>query len=325
MVVPVPGVLFMCYKGLSAAAPLSYAIWSEVGKLAVIVGLGGNMQVISFMNMKGGVGKTTLAVNVAYGLAYFHHKNVLIVDGDPQFNASTYLLDDDDYLAHINDSKKGTIRDIFVPKQPGPVNTTTGVARGVNKSRMSLASCTCRIWSRQEGGKLDLLPSTLQLIDIETSRRQTEARLKTFLKEKATNYDYVIIDCPPTISIFTQAAILASDQYLVPIKPDPLSVIGLPLLERWLEDYTEDAGMTLKPVGLVFTLVRGPPPAKMLDLMRDLRARRQGQVFAATLGLSTVVASSVEHHKPVFLFKKDSKYAKQIISITAEFLKRTGG
>ncbi len=71
------------------------------------------MQVISFMNMKGGVGKTTLAVNIAYGLALLHKKNVLIVDADPQFNATQYLLKIDTCLAHVEDPKKGTLKDIW--------------------------------------------------------------------------------------------------------------------------------------------------------------------------------------------------------------------
>jgi len=67
------------------------------------------------MNMKGGVGKTTLAVNVAYCLAYVHKKKVLVVDGDPQFNTTQYLLDDPVYLKHVQNDRKGTLRDIFVP------------------------------------------------------------------------------------------------------------------------------------------------------------------------------------------------------------------
>ena len=67
------------------------------------------MQIVSFINMKGGVGKTTLAVNVAYGLASLHRKNVLIVDGDPQFNATQYLLETDAYLQHTEDPAKGTV------------------------------------------------------------------------------------------------------------------------------------------------------------------------------------------------------------------------
>lgn len=284
------------------------------------------MQVISFMNMKGGVAKTTLAVNVAYGLAKVHQKNVLIVDGDPQFNASQYLLEDDAYLAHIEDTKKGTLRDIFVSRRPGAVNTTNGTSKHVSKAAMSLASCTCSIFNGGSGkGRLDLIPSTLGLMEIETSKRGTEAKLKTYLREKATGYDYVIIDCPPTISIFTQAAILASDKYLVPIKPDPLSVTGLPLLERWLEEYTDDAGLKLEQVGLVLTLVRGATPQRMSAVMADLRAQRGEDVFTTHLSESTDVAESVEAHKPVFLYKKNCKTAKETLQITEEFLQRTSG
>jgi chromosome partitioning protein len=219
------------------------------------------VQTIAFMNMKGGVGKTTLAVNVSYGLAFGHRQKVLIVDGDPQFNATQSLMDDKKYLAHINDLKKGTIQDVFAPKKAGPVNTVAGSSRQQNKSKMNLADCTFTVFDGGDGrGRLDLLPSTLSLIEIENSPRQTEAKLKSFLKEKASHYDYVIIDCPPTISIFTQAAILASDKYLVPIRPDPLSIVGLPLLERYIEEFTVDAGMKIEQVGLVFTMVRGPLP-----------------------------------------------------------------
>lgn len=283
-------------------------------------------QIISFINMKGGVGKTTLAVNVAYGLASVHKKKVLIVDADPQFNATQYLLDDEVYLEHISDPKKGTIREIFVPRRHGPINTVAGVSKQANKSRMTLKSCTCNIFDGGSGrGKLDLIPSTLGLMDIETSKRLTENKLSSYLKEKADGYDYVIIDCPPTISIFTQAAILASDRYLVPIKPDPLSVIGLPLLERWLDEYTDDAGKDITAVGLVFTLVRGPLPNRMKQVMDELRQQRDGDVFQAYLSQAAAVAQSVEAHQPVFNFRPGSKTSNQILRITEEFLTRTTG
>jgi chromosome partitioning protein len=284
------------------------------------------VQVISFMNMKGGVGKTTLAVNVAYGLATVHKKNVLVVDGDPQFNATQYLVKDDVYLKHLNDDKKGTLRDIFVPRRPGAVSTVEGKSKAVNKAKMPLAACSMPIFNGGNGrGRLDLIPSALQLMDIETSKRLTETKLKAYLQEKATGYDYVIIDCPPTISIFTQAAILASHKYLVPIKPDPLSVIGLPLLERWLEDYTDDAGVKISAVGVVFTLVRGPLPRRMRDVMAELRAERTDEVFTDYLSESTDVAESVEAHRPVFIYKPGSKTGDQVLKITDEFLTRTAG
>jgi chromosome partitioning protein len=284
------------------------------------------MQVVSFINMKGGVGKTTLVVNVGYGLASLHLKKVLIVDADPQFNTTQCLLDTDAYLRHTRDPDKGTLLDIFVPRRPGPISTIEGRTKEINRAKMPLSQCTCVIFDGGPGkGKLDLLPSTLGLMGAETSPRGTEAKLKTYLQEKAGGYDYVLIDCPPTISIFTQAAILASDRYVVPIKPDPLSVIGLPLLERWLEEYTDDAGLKIELVGLVFTLVRSPPPGRMRDLMEELRQKRKDQVFAEHLDQANDVAKSVEARLPVFLYKEDGKAAKQIVKIIDEFLERTAG
>jgi chromosome partitioning protein len=157
---------------------------------------------------------------------------------------------------------------------------SSGISKSINKSKMPLDMCTIRIFDGgSKRGKLDLLPSTLQLIDIETSRRGTESKLKAYLNEKASQYDYVIIDCPPTISIFTQAAMLASDKYIVPIKPDPLSVLGLPLLERWLDEFTEDNGLDLEAIGLVYTAVRGPQPRRMKEIMAEMRKERKRAVF----------------------------------------------
>src|SRR5436190_17379442 len=107
------------------------------------------MQVVSFMNMKGGVGKTTLAVNIAYALAHQHDKRVLLVDGDPQFNATQCLLEDNEYLTHIK--TKGTLKDIFMPRRAGPVSTTSGLAKAVSKVKMGLGECTVQIFTGTYG------------------------------------------------------------------------------------------------------------------------------------------------------------------------------
>lgn len=281
------------------------------------------MQVISFINMKGGVGKTTLAVNVAYGLAAIHKKKVLMIDADPQFNATQYLISDTVYLKHVEDTKKGTLHDIFDPNRAGAVNTVKGSSK-VAKRPLGLQECIIPIYSPgADRGHLHLIPSTLNLMDIETSKRGTERKLDNFIRQKAGGYDYVLIDCPPTVSIFTQAAILASDKYLVPLKPDPLSVIGLPLLEKWLGEFSEDAGKEVDCVGLVFTMIRGPLPSAMRDVITDLERRRKKEVFTARLSVSQDVAKSVEHHQPVFYYKSGCKTGDQIVKITEEFLKRT--
>lgn len=285
------------------------------------------MQTISFMNMKGGVGKTTLAVNVAYTLAQQHDKKVLIVDCDPQFNASQYLLTDDVYLAHLKNPARGTLKDVFIPNQAGPLDTAKGIAKPINKAKLSLGDCTIRVFhSHTKPGVLDLVPSTLSLVEVQNSRRQTEARLKTWLKEKALHYDYVIIDCPPTISIFTEAAILASDKYIVPIKPDPLSVVGLPLLERYIQEFTEDVGMKIEQIGIILTQIRPPAPKIMKEMIDVLRKERKGAVFAEQLNNATCVAASVDAHQPILKYQRSTDKVKmQIIDITSEFIKRTKG
>jgi chromosome partitioning protein len=231
-------------------------------------------------------------------------------------------------MRHVNDPAKGTLKDIFIPKRPGPINTVKGTSKPIDHRKMSLESCSISIYNPGPGrGRLDLIPSSLQLIEIDTSRRGTERKLKHYLHEKAAGYDYVIIDCPPTISVFTMAAILASDKYLVPVKPDPLSVIGLPLLERWLDDFTDEQGIQgkVESVGLVFTMVRGPLPNTMREVMADLRSTRKDEVFDSWLSVATDVAKAVQNHQPVFIYNASSKASRQIRAITEEFLEKTEG
>ena len=280
-------------------------------------------QTISFLNMKGGVGKTTLCVNIGYALAYEHGKKVLLVDVDPQSNASSYLMSGIDYFKHIKNDRKRSVLDIFIPDRIGHISTVSGVKEKSKKGSFSLESFIYNV--NDKNGKFDLIPSTLQLMEIENSQRGTESRLNNFLKEKCSTYDYVLIDCPPTISIFTYAAILSSNKYLVPIKPDPLSTIGLPLLEKWLKERADLAGTKKDSVGIVFCMVRSPLPNAMNDVMKDLREKREDEVFENHLTLSTRVAESVEKNEPIFLYDKNSKWAKETMLITSEFLERIEG
>lgn len=278
-------------------------------------------QIISFINMKGGVGKTTLTVNVGYALAHQHAKKVLIIDADPQFNASTYLMTDTEYLKHTQDKNKRTILDIFLPRRHEGLSTVKGTKKSAKSGKLTLESCIFPVMPHKGGGALDLIPSTLALMEIETSQRGTENRLKAFLQDKKNAYDYILIDCPPTISIFNQAAILASEKYLVPLKPDPLSTIGLPLLERWLEETTDTAGITVEPIGIVFSMVRNTKT--MTRIMAELRAERGEEIFDSSLSQSTDVASSVEKHRAIFLHRPSSKCAGEALEIAEEFLERT--
>jgi len=277
-------------------------------------------RIVSFINMKGGVGKTTLAVNIGYALATEHSQRVLLVDCDPQFNASTYLLPESKYIKHITENKKLSVVDIFLPSRQPPPRTVAVPQPQRPRHFRRLTSYTINVY--KAAGRLDLIASKLELMEAETARRRTEDRLKNFLQEKAGPYDFVLIDCPPTISIFTQAAILASDSYLVPLKPDPLSTIGLPLLERWLSEFTEDAGISLQALGIVFCMVRKPTPRAMQKTMRDIRQQRATAVFNTPLEQSTKVVESVEAHNPIYIHAPHTPWAQQTLDIAQEFLNR---
>ena len=279
------------------------------------------MQVVALMNMKGGVGKTTLAMNIACSLAYTFGKRVLLIDVDPQFNATQSLVRNQTYLAHIGDEKP-TILDIFLPNRPGAVRTVSGTSTP-SRGSISLSECLLNVvGSLANGGRLDIIPSRLALIEVQESQRQTETLLRRFIHEKAQGYDYVFLDCPPTISVFTQAVFLASDKYLVPLKPDPLSVIGLPLLERWLNDYSQITGHNVAKVGLVFTMVTNPHPTQMREVMSQIRVQRRDEVFDAVLSQSTQIASSVSPQMPVSIRKPRSNAAREVTMIAREFLTR---
>lgn len=278
------------------------------------------MQVVALMNMKGGVGKTTLAVYLAHTLAAFHGKKVLLIDVDPQFNATQSLIGNAAYLAHLQ-AEKPTVLDVFLPQRPGGVRTVAGVAPV--RGGLALRDCLLNVMSDPiGGGRLDVVPSHLNLLEVQNSERQTEVLLQRFIEQKATGYDFVFLDYPPTISVFTQAAFLASHKYLVPLKPDPLSVIGLPLLEKWLADYGYITSRTVERVGLVFTMVRNPPPRQMQQVIDDIRRHRGTEVFEGMLSLADAVASSIAPSRPVTIRKPDSKSALEIKAIAEEFLVR---
>ncbi len=207
------------------------------------------MIVISFVNMKGGVGKTTLAVNVADFLSSRNSKRVLLIDVDPQFNATQCLLKGDDYVAYIKGGGT-TVIDIFNYTKAA-VSVVDGKAEKSSKPYENILP-----YNTERG--FDLVPSQLDLFRFEMAPGQgTENRLKNYLNhiKRKDEYDICIIDCPPTPSVWMTSALLASDYYLIPSKPDPISMTGLDLLEGIIKERKENYGCNCQCAGLVLTIV----------------------------------------------------------------------
>jgi chromosome partitioning protein len=161
---------------------------------------------VAVANQKGGVGKSTIAVNLAVGLARRMGDAVLIVDLDPQANATVALIGQQEPTA--------TVYDLLVNAMP---------------AREAIV---------QVEPRLDLLPATLDLAAAEVellSEVGGQLRLKTRLAEIQANYEAVVIDCPPSLGLLTINALAASDRVLVPIVPGVFSLKGLSELQRTVE------------------------------------------------------------------------------------------
>jgi len=220
-------------------------------------------RVICFANMKGGVGKTTLCVNLAFSV-FRQGKKVLVVDNDPQFNATTALMKPQKYIDEVLKNKnQNTVYDIY-EKPP-----RTG---GEKKRNITPEKFFYKTWCmiKDPAIRLDLIPSRIELHDTLRNPSQKEYLLDNFLKRYAEEYDYVFIDCPPTPSVLTMSAFAASDYVLIPVTPDYFSTIGLPQFLGTLESFKEDLHdrHDIRPLGVIFTKV---PRAETPDTSAAMR------------------------------------------------------
>ena len=199
-------------------------------------------------------------------------KKVLVVDLDPQFNASQYLLGSKEY-EDILKSKKPTIWNIFEQGTKTPSGTA---------SKTDPRSVVHRHKRFRSGGCIDLIPSQLELAFSLKNPGQKERHLFRLLEKIGSDYDLVLIDCAPTESVLTTAAYLSSEWLLVPVKPEYLSTIGLPLLVTSMEDFKEEnESSNLQLAGVVFNAASNYLPEERLakDTVRAIAKKQAWHVF----------------------------------------------
>ena len=168
--------------------------------------------------MKGGVGKTTSVVELGTILATEHEKKVLIIDIDPQTNSTFSLIGLDEW-GKIKDT--ATIADVL------------GMNKGLSSRDTEYDIKDAIIENVCEIENLDLIPSHIELtfLDIDLSSEPgRENILSRQIEKLTTNYDFVLIDCPPNLTIAPQNALVVSDHIIVPVSPEFYAAIGLPLL-----------------------------------------------------------------------------------------------
>lgn len=217
---------------------------SALGNDTIPQGADAMATVISLINMKGGVGKTTLAMQLAH-TARTKKMRTLAVDLDPQSNLSQSLLKPQAYIKHLDAAKPtvATLFDDYVPtnsanSSPRTTNINDVIIRGVGH------------WA---DSTLDLIPSRLELSRTLKNPYGKERLLAKALAKIQDQYDLIIIDCAPTESVLTDAAYFASRYIIVPIKPEFMATIGLPLLARSLDEFQrKNDDHEIEIAGLVF-------------------------------------------------------------------------
>jgi chromosome partitioning protein len=243
---------------------------------------GQRTHVLSFINLKGGVGKTTTAVAVAEMLAEEEGKHVLLIDLDPQTNATVTLIAEEQWADM--DRAGRTIAQLFEdhlnPRKPARFDIEVAIAKSVSTVSGGIA-------------RLDLLASSIQLIDIQdripmvamTGNFTTNPLdiLRNALQPVIDRYDYVIIDCPPSLGTVTRNGLRISTGYVIPTIPDIVSTWGLYQIVDSVERFGQLIGHPIPALGIVATKVQQNNLHKRV--LNDLRLARLGR-FAEEGGLS---------------------------------------
>ena len=257
-------------------------------------------RVFAVANQKGGVGKTTTAVNLATALAACK-KRVLLIDLDPQGNASTGLgvsgegRSCNSYHVLLGDAR---LADAAVPSVvPG----------------MSVVP-----------SDVNLSGAELELIDLP----QREQRLATQLGEVRSSYDYILIDCPPALGLLTLNALVAADAVLVPLQAEFYALEGLSHLVRTIQRVKRHLNPGLEIQGIVLTMF--DRRNNLCDMVaRDVRAYMGAAVYDTVIPRNVRVSEAPSHGKPVLLYDFRCAGSQAYISLAREVLQRerawTGG
>jgi chromosome partitioning protein len=245
--------------------------------------------------MKGGVGKSTLCTNLAWHFSAMRNrlKRVLVVDLDPQFNASQYILGVSRYQRDVINSDRPTIWDVFEQQSRAP---------GLRSANRSLMDSIQRIVTFQTGNYIDLLPSQLELNFTLKNPSQKEHLLSNFIADVEGQYDLILVDCAPTESVLTTAAYLTTDSILIPVKPEFLSTIGLPLIRQSLNDFQRSYRKTVEVTGVCFNMCSDYTPEEDLSKTEvgNLAATFGWHVFSEEIPYSRSFPRGAREGKPIF-------------------------
>jgi chromosome partitioning protein len=295
-------------------------------------------KIVSLINLKGGVAKTTTTVQLAECLASEFSKKVLVIDLDPQTNATVALIGEEkwDQLERNNQ----TIFHLFNDKLERTSNFKIEQAIQKGVSNLNLE-------------KLSLLPSSIRLIEIQDRIPEIYPKsnnsidpmtlLKDVIDPKRDEYDYILIDCPPNLGLITKNGIEISDYYLIPTISDLLSVYGLPQIVKTIAQLTKDRKhLRIKCLGLVITKYQSNStrhrnvrayelPARFNKVFKEI-GLPPAPIFKTVIPQANQTAAAMDFETSPNTFKEKYGYSQAgnialheyVTNLTTEFMKYVG-
>ena len=254
------------------------------------------MQIISIINQKGGVGKTTSAINLAAGLSQ-QNKKILVLDLDPQGNATTGLG-----LSNMENSSE-TIY--------GVLNGTKEIIDVIKKTQFE---------------NLDIITSNVDLsgLEVETADDSNRAfllkvKLTTYLNNSGGTYDYILIDCPPSLSLLTVMALVSSNSLLVPLQTEFFALEGLTQLMKTIERIKVSLNPELSIRGILLTMYDKRNKLSS-QVEKEARDYFNEKVYSTVIPRNVRLSEAPSHGMPVLIYDKTCPGSKAYFNFTDEFL-----
>ena len=253
-------------------------------------------KIISVINQKGGVGKTTTVINLAAGLAA-SKKKILVIDLDPQGNATTGL-------GHSNID--GSEKNIY-----NALNGSKNISEVIQKTEIN---------------NLDIITSNVDLsgLEVETAGDNARAfilrdKLSEFFSENSSDYNHIFIDCPPSLSLLTVMALVASNSLIVPLQTEFFALEGLTQLVKTIDRVKKSLNSDLSIRGIILTMYDKRNKLSS-QVEKEARDYFKEKVYNTVIPRNVRLSEAPSHGIPVLIYDKNCPGSKSYINLTEEFL-----